>query len=160
MTCSRRDCTHRRVVTVRAAARRPRGGSSTNSCEVDRSELGRLVRDDPHGLQDRVHEPVQPLDLLHACRGATPRGSGGALDVARRPALERRLLGEQVRVGAHDRERRPELVGDERDQLVAGLVERLELLDLRLGLPLEAALLDDPGEEVGDRRQLRDVLGR
>ena len=47
---------------------------------------------------------------------------------------ERRLLGQQVGVGADDRERRPQLVGDEGDQLAAGLVDRLERLDPGLGL--------------------------
>ena len=70
---------------------------------------------------------------------------------------ERRLVREQVRVGAHDRERRAQLVGDERDELRAGPIERDELLDLRLGLGLEAALLEDAREQVRDRGQLRDV---
>ena len=122
-------------------------------------ELGRLVRYDAHGLQDRVHEAVQPLDLVH--RALVPRGAGrAALRVPRRAAVEVRLLREQVRVGADDGERRPELVGHEGDQLVARLVQRRELGDLRLGLALEPALLDDPGQQVGDGRELGDVLRR
>ena len=46
--------------------------------------------------------------------------------VARLAALERRIVGEEVRVGADDGQRRPELVGDERDQLAPGLVDRAE----------------------------------
>ena len=76
-----------------------------------------------------------------------------------RPA-QRRLLGEQVGVGADDRERRPQLVGDEGDQLAARLVDGLERLDPRLGLGLLAALLDDPGQQVGDRAELGDVVRR
>ena len=53
---------------------------------------------------------------------------------------------------------RPQLVGDERDELAAGLVDRLERLDPCLGLGLLATLLDDPGEQVGDRAELRDVV--
>ena len=89
-----------------------------------------------------------------AARGLAP------VEVARFAARERRLLGEQVGVGADDRERRPQLVGDEGDQLAAGLVDRLERLDPRLGLGLLAALLDDPGEQVGDRPELGDVARR
>ena len=90
-----------------------------------------------------------------------PRGPARApRRVARRATLELGLVGEQVGVRAHDGERRPQLVGHERDQLVARLVERLELLDLRLGLALEPALLDDARQEVGDRGQLVDVGGR
>ena len=71
--------------------------------------------------------------------------------------LERRLLGQQVGVGADDGERRAQLVGDEGDQLAARLVDGLERLDPRLGLGLLAALLDDAGEQVGDRAELGDV---
>ena len=78
--------------------------------------------------------------------------------VARFAAAQRRLVGEQVGVGADDRERRAQLVGDERDQLAARLVDRLERLDARLGLGLLAALLDDPGQEVGDGAELGDVV--
>ena len=79
-------------------------------------------------------------------------------EVARLAPAQRRLVGEQVGVGADDRERRPQLVGHERDQLAAGLVDRLERLDPGLGLGLLAALLDDPGEQVGDRAELGDVV--
>ena len=89
-----------------------------------------------------------------SCQAARGLAAAGSRDS--RP-LERRLVGEELRVGADDRERRPQLVGDERDQLAAGLVDRLELLDPRLGLGLLAALLDDPGEQVGDGAELGDV---
>ena len=67
------------------------------------------------------------------------------------------LLGQQVGVGADHRQRGPQLVGDQRDQLVACLVQRLELVDLGLGLALEPALLDDAGQQVRDRGQLGDI---
>ena len=92
-----------------------------------------------------------------ACHAARVWRRLGSRDVAVR---ERRLLREQVRVGAHDRERRPQLVGHERDELRPGPVERDELLDLRLGLGLEPALLEDAREQVRDRGQLRDVARR
>ena len=107
--------------------------------------------------EDRVDQPVEPLDLLE--RRPVPGGPRLApRQVARFAAAQRRLLGEQVGVGADDRERRPQLVGDERDQLAARLVDRLERLDPRLGLGLLAALLDDPGQQVGDRPELGDVV--
>ena len=73
------------------------------------------------------------------------------------PAAQRRLVGEQIGVGADDRERRAQLVGDQRDELAARLVDGLEGLDPGLGLGLLAALLDDPGQQVGDRSELGDV---
>ena len=79
------------------------------------------------------------------------------IDVARLAADQRRLLGEQVRVRADHRERGPQLVGDEGDELAARLVDGLERLDPRLGLGLLAALLDDAGQDVGDRAELLDV---
>ena len=48
-------------------------------------------------------------------------------------------------------------MGDERDELAAGLVDPAELGDARLGLDLLAALLDDAREQVGDRAELGDV---
>ena len=107
--------------------------------------------------EDRVDEAIEPLDLLE--RRAVPGGARlAAGHVARFATAQRRLVGEQVGVGPDDRQRRPQLVGDERDQLAAGLVDRLERLDPRLGLGLLAALLDDPGEQVGDRAELGDVV--
>ena len=69
-----------------------------------------------------------------------------------------RVSREQVGVRADDGERRPQLVGDQGDQLAPRLVDRLECLDPRLGLGLLPALLDDPGQQVGDRAQLGDVM--
>ena len=43
-----------------------------------------------------------------------------------------------------DRKRRPQLVRDEGDELAAGLVERLELVDLRLRLALQPAFSTIP----------------
>ena len=131
--------------------------SSTSALEVDRRDRRRPLGHDPDRGQDRVDEPVQPLDLLE--RGPVPGGPRLAPgEVARFAAAQRRLVGEQVGVGADDRERRPQLVGDQRDQLAARLVDRLERLDPRLGLGLLAALLDDPGQQVGDRPELGDVV--
>ena len=127
--------------------------------EVDGVQLRGEVRDDPDRLEDRVHQAIQPLDLLDGA--LVPRGARLAAGrVARRATVEDGLLGEQVRVGPHDRQRRAQLVGHERDELVARLVEGHQLGDLRLGLALEAALLEDPREQVRDRGQLRDVLRR
>ena len=110
--------------------------------EVDRADRRRALGHDPDRRQDGVDEAVEALDLLE--RRPVPRGAGLApRDVARFAAAQRRLVGQQVGVGADDRERRPQLVGDERDQLAARLVDRLERLDPRLGLGLLAALLDD-----------------
>ena len=118
--------------------------------------VGGLGRDDPDRGQDRVDEAIQPLDLVHR-RVVPGLALRAPVRVARLAALERRIVGEQLRVRPDDRERRPQLVGDERDQLGAGLVDLAELLEPLLGLGLLAALLDDPGEEVGDRLELGDV---
>ena len=126
--------------------------------DVDGRERRRLVGLHAHGRQDRVDEPVEPLDLLD--RAEVPcLALLAPLRVAQFAAVERGLVREQVRVGADDRERRPELVRDQRDELIPGTVQGLELLDLRLGLSLQAALLDDAREEVGDGRELVDVVG-
>ena len=130
--------------------------SPTTAARSTVSSSRRLVRDHPDRCEDGVDEAVEPLDLLERAR-VPPRAAGAPLRVARRAVRERRLVREQVRVGAHDRERRAQLVGHERDELRPGPIERDELLDLRLGLGLEAALLDDAREQVRDRGQLRDV---
>ena len=126
--------------------------ASTSTGVTDGASSGH----DPDRRQDRVHEAVEPLDLLE--RRAVPvRARLAPLDVARLAPGELRLLGQQVGVGAHDGEGRPQLVGDERDELAAGLVDGLERLDPGLRLRLLAALLDDPGQQVGDGAQLGDV---
>ena len=89
----------------------------------------------------------------HAARAARRTGS-------REPRPdERRLLGEQVGIGAHDGERRAQLVRHQGDQLDATLVERPQLVDPILRLPLEPDSLDDPREQIGDGPQLVDVGG-
>ena len=121
--------------------------------------VGGLVGHDAHRGQDRVDEPVEALDLLQ--RGVVP---GRTLltpgDVARRAALQGGLLGQQVGVGADDRERRAQLVRHEGHELAAGLVDGLQGDDPRLGLRLLAALLDDAGQEVGHRAELGHVAVR
>src|SRR6266536_3188655 len=81
---------------------------------------------------------------------STPRSTGVT-------TAQWRLVGQQVGVGPDDRQRRPQLMGDQGDELAARLVDRLERLDACLGLGLLAALLDDPGEEIRDRAELRDI---
>jgi len=51
-------------------------------------------------------------------------------------------------------------VGHERDQLRTSLVDGLQLRSAGLGLALDAALLDDPREQVGDRSQVGHVRWR
>ena len=124
---------------------------------IDRRDRGRPLGHDSHRGQDRVHQPVEPLDLLE--RRPMPRGARlAARQVARLAAAQRRLVGKQVGIGADDGQRRAQLMGHEGDQLAARLIDRLERLDPRLGLRLLTALLDDPGEQVRDRAELRHVL--
>ncbi len=126
--------------------------------DIDRHDVRRPLVERSYRGQDRVHQPVQPLDLVD--RPVVPLVPGPAADhVATLPPDEGRLLGEQVGVRPDDGQRCAQLVGHERDQLGSSLVERLERLDLGLGLDLDPTLLDDPGEEVGDRAQLVDVRG-
>ena len=81
-------------------------------------------------------------------------------DVARRPALQRRFLRQQVGVGADHRERRAQLVGHEGDQLAPRLVDAPGARRRAPRPRLLAALLDDAGQQVGDRAKLGDVAGR
>ena len=110
--------------------------------DVGRLEVRRRLGPDPHGSENRVDQAVEALDLLHR-RPIPARPPVAPLRVARFAALELGLLREQLGVGPHDGERRPQLVGDHRDELGAGLVDRLQLGRPRLGLLLEPALLDD-----------------
>ena len=124
--------------------------------DVGRLEGRRLVGHDPNGREDRVDQTVEPLDLLE--RPAVPVGPLlPAAGVPRLATFKRRILGEQVGVCAHNRQRRPKLVGDERDELAPGLVDRLEFHREGFGLPLLPSLLDDAGKEVGDRPELGHV---
>ena len=139
--------------------------SSAGDLGDDLADVGRL--DDRGGRPGTIRTDARIESTSRSSRsicssvGAMPaRALGAPGRVARLAALERRVVGEQLRVGADDRERRPELVGDERDELAAGLVDPPELGDARLGLALLAALLDDPGEQVGDRAELGDVRRR
>ena len=161
----------RRAGSVRANSRMPsrsssrwRASSGASSvaaslddlADVRRLEVRGRLGADPHGGENRVDQPVQPLDLLH--RRAVPAGPALApLLVPRLAAVERRVLRQEVRVGADDRERRPQLVGHQRDQLGAGVVDLLELGRALLGLALHPALLDDAAEEVGDRAEVGHV---
>ena len=95
-------------------------------------------------------EAVESLDLLDGPE-VPRRARLAAGRVPGEPAVELGLLGQQVRVGTDHRQRRPELMGDQGDQLVARLVQGLELGDLGLGVALEAALLEDPRQQVRDR---------
>ncbi len=123
---------------------------------VDGLDGRRVLGHDPDRREDRVDQPVQPLDLLE--RRVVPRGAGRTtLDVARLPSVQLGLVGEQVGVGADDRQRCAQLVRDEGDQLAAGLVDGLERLDAGFGLRLLAALLDDAREQVGHRAELGHV---
>jgi len=105
--------------------------------------------------EDRVHQPVEPGDLVDRCVAPVVRARPGGR-VADAPGG----VGEEVDVGADDGERRPQLVGHEREQLGTGLVEVLELLELALLLDLQAALLDDPGQERRDRDEEVDLARR
>ena len=148
------------TTSTRCRSRIGRSEPTTSLTSAPRStgrDRGGALGHDPDRGQDRVDEAVEPLDLLE--RRPMPRGARlAARDVARFAAAQRRLVGQQVGIGADDGQRRPQLVGDQRDQLAARLVDRLERLDPGLGLGLLAALLDDPGQEVGDRAELGDVV--
>ena len=105
------------------------------------------------GGEDRVDQPVEPRDLV---RGP---GAPGLDEVGGRlRGVARGGVGEEVDVGAHHRQRRPELVGDHREQLRAGRVELAQPVELLLGLGLEAPLLHDPRQQGRDRQQELDLV--
>ena len=105
-------------------------------------------------------------------RGPTPGssrrgGPGGRAGRRRRRASPARparrgsaggRLGEQVDVDAHDRQRRPQLVGHDAEQLGPRGIERGQLGEPRLDLGGQPALLDDPGQQRGDGLQEVDLV--
>ncbi len=112
---------------------------------------GQPVAADRH--QDRVHLAVEPGELVVG-RGPPRLGRGRVGE--RRGAG--RHVGQQVDVDADHRERRPQVVGHDRQQLGAGGVERRQLGQPRLDLGGQPALLDDAGEQRRDRPQEADLL--
>ena len=108
--------------------------------------------------------PVRPSPRTEARIESTSRSSRELVDgvllpaarVAARRALGhagRRGFGQQLDVHPNDRKRRPQLVGHDAQQLGPGSVQRRQPGETALDLGLEAALLDDPGQECGDRAQ-------
>ena len=80
---------------ARAAAGARRRTSSTRRREVDRADRRGLLRDDPDRGEDRVDEPVEPLDLLE--RRPVPRGA--RLAPRRRRAIRGRRAAARRRAG-------------------------------------------------------------
>ena len=66
-------------------------------------------------------------------------------------------LAEEVDVRPDDRQRRAQLMGDDRQELGPRGIERRQLLQPALDLGLQPALRDDAREERGDRRQELDL---
>ena len=103
----------------------------------------------PHRVQDRAHQLVQALHLAR----------GRLVPVAHLRVLWGGRLGQEVQVGADDGQRCPQLVGDDRDQLGARVIDAAQAVELRLGLEVQAAALHHAGQKAGDGRQAPD-LGR
>ena len=122
------------------------------------THLDRAFGAGPNRGQDRVDQAVQTVDLAEGAL-VPLLAQCPTLRIAARPAVQWWVVGEQVGVGAHDRQGRAQLVGHHRNQLGSSLVEALQGDHLGLGIALEAALLDDPGQEVGDRAELGCILG-
>ena len=100
--------------------------------------------------QDRIHEPVEPPELVDGARRRHSAASGfGRLGGGR--------LVQQVDVDADDRQRRPQLVGDDAQELGPRRIERGQLGQPRLDLGRQPALLDDPREQRGDRPEEGDL---
>ena len=116
--------------------------STTAARSTGTSSRGR-GREHAQALEDRVDGLVEAVDL----------GERLALPVGRVRLLRRLrcLTAQQLDVRAHDRQRRPQGVGHDRDEVGARLVDGAQAFDLRLGLALEPALLDDAGEQAGER---------
>ena len=121
---------------------------STTVGDVDRPEGRRLLAQDAQAGQDRVDHRVEPVDLAEGLRlqravPSTPPAAGRRAD--------------ELEARPDDRERRPQLVGDDRDEAGARLVDRPQAVDLGLRLGLQPALLDDPGEQRRERLEEADV---
>ena len=135
--------------------RQLRRGLLDHLADVRRLELRGRLGADAHGSENRVDQPVQALHLLH--RRAVPAGPALAPIRSRdlRPSSGGSSAGGPCR--RDDRERRPQLMGHERDQLGPGVVDLLQLRRSLLGLALHPALLDDAAQEVGDRAEVGHV---
>ena len=75
------------------------------------------------GGEDRIDEAVEPGELVQ--RGRPPRRRRRPR--RRAPDVAGRRLGQEVDVHPHDRQRRPQLVGHDAQQLGPGRVERGQL---------------------------------
>ena len=110
-----------------AAEDRPERGQDPvdDRREIDRLEAGRLLAQDPQAGRIESTVGSSRSTWRSASSSQWPRlAEAGLAD----------LRTEQLEVGANDRERRPERVGDDRDQVGAGLVDGAEAVDLGLGL--------------------------
>ena len=97
--------------------------------------------------------PIEPAELVR--RGVAPFRGLPVRCVAPDPGAGR--VCEQVHVDAHDRQRRPELVGDDAQELGPGCIERGQFGQPGLDLGGQPALLDDPREERRDRLEEGDL---
>ena len=119
---SSRKVTAQRVASA-ASGRSSRVTSVDDRDEVHGHELGGQRGHDTQALEDRVDGLVDAVDL----------GQGLALP-ARCLGIGGRagLAAQQLDVGAHDRERRPQGVRHDRHEVGPGLVDGAQRLDLRL----------------------------
>ena len=102
--------------------------------------------------EDRIDESIEPRHLVQ--RGVMPLARVGLRWAGTRPGG---CLAEEVDVRPDDRQRRAQLMGDDRQELGPRGIERRELLQPALDLGLQPALRDDAREERGDRRQELDL---
>ena len=112
--------------------------------------------------------PVRPsprtdarIESTSRSRRRAVRSRRRATGLARRRRRRRRPTAaaspEQVDVDAHDRQRRPELVGHDAHELGPRRVERGQLGQPGLDLGRQAALLDDARQQRRDRLEERDL---